>query len=71
MALTTSQLQASIDTLTTAIGRGVLKVENNGESVTYNSIDDMMTAVNFLKGQMVIALGDTAPRQTLASFSNN
>ncbi|MGB4101065.1 MAG: hypothetical protein WBK91_04075 [Alphaproteobacteria bacterium] len=71
MALTSSQLQASIDTLTTAIGRGVLKVENNGESVTYNSIDDMIAAVNFLKGQLVVAQDDSALRQTFAAFSNS
>ena len=70
MALTSDQLQATVDALESALGRGVLKIEVDGESITYNSTNDMMTALRYFQGRLVEAAGGTAPRQSLLSYAS-
>lgn len=67
MALT----QTDIDRLKKAIAKGVLKVEYDGEAVTYQSIDQMLKALAFAEAELA---GSSSPQRipsTLAVFGRD
>lgn len=69
MAYTTTQLQALED----AIATGELTVEYDGKRVTYRSVAELITARNFVRGQLVDAgtITDTTIKHSLTSFSKD
>lgn len=70
MAYTTAQLQALED----AIATGELVVKYDGKEVTYRSIDELIKARDFVRGQLIAAgtiTDTTAPRHSYTSFSKD
>jgi hypothetical protein len=69
MAYTTAQLQALED----AIATGELTVEYDGKKVTYRSIAELLTARDFVRGQLIDAglITDTSIRRSVTSFSKD
>lgn len=68
MALT----QTDVDRLEKAIAKGVLKVEYDGEAVTYQSVDQMLKALAYAKAEL--AGGANSPQRvpsTLAVFGRD
>lgn len=63
----TALTQTDVDRLEKAIARGVLKVDYDGHSVTYQSVPDMMKALAFAKDQIASASGKRPP-STFAVF---
>jgi len=47
--------QANIDTLKAAIAKGKRKVQLNGRSVEYHSVDDMLKALDAMQNEVNIA----------------
>ncbi len=66
MALT----QSDVDKLKKAIARGVLKVEYANESVTYQSIDQMLKALAFAEND-IASTSNKSPASTLAVFGRD
>lgn len=62
--------QSDVDKLKKAIARGVLRVEYATESVTYQSIDQMLKALAFAENEVASASNKTVP-STLAVFSRD
>jgi hypothetical protein len=69
MAYTTTQLQALED----AIATGELTVEYDGKKVTYRSIAELLTARDFVRGELIAAgtITDTTIRRSVTSFSKD
>jgi citrate lyase alpha subunit len=64
--MATVNYQAAVDALETALINGKLRVEVNGELVIYQSAGDMITRLNYFKGQLALAAGTS--NTTLAAF---
>lgn len=67
MALT----QTDIDKLKKAIARGVLRVEYANESVTYQSIDQMLKALAFAQAEVDGSSSERYTPSTLAVFGRD
>ncbi len=57
-----------IAALETALASGELTIESAGERVTYKSTADLITALNYFRGQEASAASSTQYGSTLASF---
>ena len=66
----TALMQTDIDRLEKAIARGVKTVQYTDHSVTYQSIDDMLKALQYAKQQLAAA-GSKQPPSTLAIFDRS
>lgn len=69
MAFTTTQL----DAIETAIASGELTVKYDGKEVTYRSMEDLRSARDLIRGELVAsgALTDTTPRRSYATHSRD
>lgn len=69
MAYTTAQLQALED----AIATGELTVEYEGKRVTYRSIAELISARDFVRGELIAAgtITDSSIRRSVTSFSKD
>ena len=63
--------QTDIDKLKKAIARGVLRVEYANESVTYQSVDQMLKALAFVEAEFAGASSVNRVPSTLAVFGRD
>jgi len=54
---------AEIETLKTAIAKGEKQVTFADRSVTYRSLDEMLTALQLMQAEVAAAAGTPRPRQ--------
>lgn len=66
MALTTSDLTA----LETALASGELTVEYDGRRVTFRSVAELRSAIEYVKGEIASAAG-TRTTQSFAEFTRD
>jgi predicted DNA-binding transcriptional regulator AlpA len=55
--------QAEIDALKTAIAKGEKQVTFADRSVTYRSLDEMLTALQLMEAEVAADAGTSRPRQ--------
>lgn len=63
--------QVDIDRLKKAIAKGVLRVEYDNESVTYQSIDQMLKALAFAEAELAGTSAVQRVPSTLAVFGRD
>lgn len=68
--MATSLTQADVAALEKAIARGVKTVQYANQSVTYQSMDEMMRALDYAKNAIAPASAKQSP-STLAVFSRS
>jgi hypothetical protein len=61
MALSATQIQANIDSLSQAIGQGVRRVSIDGMMTEYGSVDEMIKARSYLYADLAKLSPATAP----------
>lgn len=59
--------------LEAAIATGQLTVKYDGKEITYRSIDDLIKARDFVRGELIAAgtITDTTIRRSVTSFSKD
>lgn len=63
-----SDYAAKIQAIETAMASGVRTVESDGERITYQSVDEMRTAIAYLRDQGAAQIGRRRIGTTLAVF---
>lgn len=63
-----TDLTTKIAALEAALASGELSVESDGDKVTYRSIKDLRSALDYFRGQQLAAGGVTRPVTTFACF---
>ena len=67
---TLEQLQARLEALDVAIASGVLRVEHNGRSVTYQSLADLLRARALVESQ-IAELNGTSRRRVRYAYQSD
>ena len=62
--------ESQITALENAISVGVKTISVDGQSVTYNSVDDMLKALRFLKRQCEIESGGSQTKPPIFSMTS-